>query len=458
MELRDGEGKWWASGEIPFCARRLPLDAPGLSGKPGYNGPNGQFHHINTGIVVEFPVPYRRLRRCSCFQHFGVQKGSDMRKVFAVLLGIFGIAALFAEEYGPGIILLLIAFWLFRSKSKKDAPKNAPLQKEAAATVSPGAQPMSSPTPSRTAGNVYTTLMATVRSPYTDELISSLQKYADDLRSLNRDFTAILLGSGYEWREFEQWHGWFDQANYFPPAWSSLHAGREPLPEEAAEALGKFNTLSIDAKLLLVGNNAVTTAGPITIPLDDAGRQVGFLPEKVKHIIVTELAPAGIGDYPIPAAERLALLRVQELRELCDELDIPKSGNKVDLVRRIAESAPDDFINSVLPPEAHRDMGRFGFSLSLRARNAIKAEINVIQLLASTLQSRLATLNRLEEYRKSDVSKVTIYGASDNPCPICKDHNGKEVAIASAGPNVLPPFHPGCRCRISPTYEYTITI
>lgn len=282
-------------------------------------------------------------------------------------------------------------------------------------------------------------------------IVFILENYLSDFRSLKREVIALLLGGRWEWAEFDKWHQKFTELDYFPYMWASVQF--RPLEEipEAVQTLDTFAHLSLDARRLLVGNNAVNKANQVTRAIEDMGREVGMMKNETLKVI-EELKAFNLAKYPLEIYEKLAILKVDDLKELCEEYSLPKTGKKVDIVERISQNITEKELRSLLPSEAQRDSARIGFCLPLRARNYVDWNIAKIELLTHTLEFSSYKLRNIEGYKQSSIiKKVEILGVEGDPCPICAPQNKKIFNTNDI--NSLPPFHPGCRCTTIPIID-----
>lgn len=278
-----------------------------------------------------------------------------------------------------------------------------------------------------------------------------LENQLSDFRSLEKEFIALLLGGKWEWPGFEKWHKKFTELDYFPYMWSSVQS--RPLEEipEAIRALDTFAHLSLDARRLLVGNNAVNKANQVTMAVEDMGRKVGMMKNKTLKVI-EELKEFNLAKYPLEIIEKFSILKVDDLKEICEEYRLPKTGKKVEILERVGQNIPEKELRSLLPSEAQRDTARIGFYLPLRAKNYVNWNIAKIKLLSHTLSFLSYKLENVKRYKQSGISeKVRILGVDGDPCPICAPQDNKIVDIDDI--NSLPPFHPGCRCTTIAYFE-----
>ncbi len=278
-----------------------------------------------------------------------------------------------------------------------------------------------------------------------ERIVFILDNHLSDSRSLEREVIALLLGGKWEWPDFEKWHRKFTELDYFPYMWHSILS--RPLEEipEAVQTLDTFANLSLDARRLLVGNNAVNKANQVTRAVEDMGCEVVMMKNETLKAI-EELKEFNLAKYPLEISENLPILKVDDLKEICKEYSLPKTGKKMDIVERISQNIPENELRRLLPSEAQRDAARVGFSLSLRAKNYVDWNIEKIKLLTHNLELSSYKLGSIEGYIRSGiVKKVKILGTDD--CPICAPQDNKIININDI--NRLPPFHPGCRCCVT---------
>ncbi len=73
-----------------------------------------------------------------------------------------------------------------------------------------------------------------------------------------------------------------------------------------------------------------------------------------------------------------------------------------------------------------------------------RLEVFVHTLLALALKER-----NVARYRSAGVAAAEVVMAGDD-CPICVEHRHRVVSMTDTAQGLLPPFHPGCRCRMVP--------
>ncbi len=284
-----------------------------------------------------------------------------------------------------------------------------------------------------------------------DRIVYILDNYFSDPRTLEKEFIALLLGGKWEWPEFKLWHQKFTELDYFPYMWSAVQYLPSEVTPEAVQTLEIFSTLSLDARRLLVGNYAIVKGKQTTRAVEDIGRVVGMTKSKTLEVI-KELQKYDIAKFPLDINENLVILKVNDLKDICEEYKLPKTGKKSEIIERISQSIPEEELKSLLPSEAQRDVAKIGFSLPLRARNNVEWEIEKIRLLVHTVQLSFYRIKDIEQFKKSGLQEFEILGVKEDPCPICSPLNGKIVAIDDI--KSLPPFHPGCRCTAIAHFDF----
>ncbi len=184
------------------------------------------------------------------------------------------------------------------------------------------------------------------------------------------------------------------------------------------------------------------------------GRKAGIMTNETLKVI-DELKEFHLAKYPLEISENLPILKVDDLKEICEEYSLPKTGKKVEIIERISQNILEEELRSLLPSEAQRDAARIGFSLSLRVKNYVDWNIEKIKLLTHNLELSSYKLGSIEGYLRSGiVKKVEILDTDD--CPICALHRGKIVNITdlvNIDLDSLPPFHPGCRCTTVASFD-----
>jgi len=280
-----------------------------------------------------------------------------------------------------------------------------------------------------------------------ERLIFVFKNYFNDHRKIEKEIIALLLGSKWQWSEFDGWHHRFTELGYFPYMWASVqNLPSEKIPE-AVQVLDTFANLSLNARRLLVGNNVVNFSFQATRAIEDIGRAVGMMQDETVKVI-EELREANLAKYPLEISEKLQTLKVDDLKSICEEYNLQKTGKKADIVNRISQNITPDELKGLLPSEAQRDTARIGLSLPIRARNYIGWNIEKIKLLSHTLEFSFDSLRSIENFKQMNVKKYEIIGVKEDPCPICATKNNKKFDINDL--DNIPPFHPGCRCCMAP--------
>lgn len=76
-----------------------------------------------------------------------------------------------------------------------------------------------------------------------------------------------------------------------------------------------------------------------------------------------------------------------------------------------------------------------------------------LEVLVHTLLSLAVKEDSLASYRRAGVKEVEVAMAGDD-CQLCDEHRHHIVPIDdTATAAALPPFHPGCRCRMLPRLD-----
>ena len=76
-----------------------------------------------------------------------------------------------------------------------------------------------------------------------------------------------------------------------------------------------------------------------------------------------------------------------------------------------------------------------------------------VEVLVHTLLSLAVKEDSLASYRRAGVKEVEVAMAGDD-CQLCDEHRHHIVPIDdTATAAALPPFHPGCRCRMLPRLD-----
>jgi hypothetical protein len=138
-----------------------------------------------------------------------------------------------------------------------------------------------------------------------EKLIFSFNDYLNDHhdhRKPEKEIITLLLGSKWQWPDFNEWHNKFTELGYFPYMWSSVQNFPSEKAPEAVQVLDTFANLSLNARRLLVGNNVINFSFQATRAIEDLGRVIGMMQGETISV-VKELREVNFAKYPLDISE-----------------------------------------------------------------------------------------------------------------------------------------------------------
>jgi hypothetical protein len=255
-----------------------------------------------------------------------------------------------------------------------------------------------------------------------------------------RHVEAVLLGTAYDWPEFDRWHREFSQAGRFPAMWKGLE--KRPDAAAASEVLGPLGGLSFEARMVVTENAALERR--VARSLAEI-RQRSFLNEEEFARAVPELRKARLLKHPADAADRLLLLDTAAMRSALADRDLKRSGRKEELAERLAANMSEEEIAG-LTPAAPDDLALVGQEVQGATREALAYERAKLWLITHTLSFMGYSERDVEGLRRAGHKiRIQILEAGDE-CPICRRWAGRSFDPRRVNRSDLPPYHPGCRC------------
>jgi hypothetical protein len=168
-----------------------------------------------------------------------------------------------------------------------------------------------------------------------------------------------------------------------------------------------------------------------------------------------DAGPVGAGTPPPPMPSRLDELAgslslprdiVLRLRSVVEASDVPFS----DLVTVTLER-----LGGVVPPWPLLEAwNRWCFARRLdffvwHPDPQAPSDRQRLEVLVHTLVALAVTERSATTLARSRVSDAEVVMAGDD-CPMCSEHRHDVVSVTGRVGETLPPFHPGCRCRMVP--------
>ena len=95
--------------------------------------------------------------------------------------------------------------------------------------------------------------------------------------------------------------------------------------------------------------------------------------------------------------------------------------------------------------------GRTADSLTAEIKEAFNVSWNQSRRIVRTELSHIQTVSHLEGYKEANIEYYKILVSDLCPCPICSEQANRLYRIDEQGP----PWHPNCRCIVSPVLRPT---
>jgi len=255
-----------------------------------------------------------------------------------------------------------------------------------------------------------------------------------------RHVEAVLLGTAYDWPDFDRWYREFSQARKFPAMWNGLQ--RRPDAAAASEVLDTVGGLSFEARMVITENAVLERR--VARSLAEI-RERSFLTQEEFARAAPELKEARLLKHPAGAEERLLLLDTAALRSALAARDLRRSGRKEELAERLAASMSKQEVAG-LTPTAPDDLALVGQELQGATREALAHERAKLWLLTHTLSFIGYSERDIEGLRGAGYNiRIKILEADDE-CPVCRRWAGRPFDPRRVNRSDLPPYHPGCRC------------
>lgn len=285
-----------------------------------------------------------------------------------------------------------------------------------------------------------------------DKILKLKEELIND-EKINHLAIKNLLGSGWKWPAFEEWRLEFQNLEYYPYMWDKYNIKVEPQKtEKATKILGKYSELSEKSKKILLNTSAFARTNEYTCSIEEAGRKAGTLKKESKKYL-NELKEAEFANYPLGLEKKLHELTLDELKPICEDYDLKKSGLKAEVIKRIVENVPEETLKELLPPETREELCSINVDIDTKSKHRINWEMGKIKLYAHTFNNAYRSLKNYFSYKSKDFDhKLKITMPGEDPCPVCNEKADENIVPDSFGD--YPPFHPGCRCITRPDFEF----
>ena len=270
------------------------------------------------------------------------------------------------------------------------------------------------------------------------------------------EMRAAVVGGSLHWPAFDEWFRRFKESHAWPSMWkidgndetgtsqaAVIAAYESELAAPTVAVLAQAHTMALPARRLLYGGRIALTPGTL--------REGGIELEAA----LAELLSRGFARQRAPASleERLESLSLKWLQALQKKYGLAKPRKKgeagEDYRKRIAqpliEKMGTERLVEELPPEevfelVTPDMPRVAFEL-FRA-----------DLLTSTLSGMVGSYPWFNNFADvfGDSGKIScdtkLKAILTDDCPFCLEAAKRLHSAQTVTLEMLPPFHPGCRC------------
>jgi hypothetical protein len=253
----------------------------------------------------------------------------------------------------------------------------------------------------------------------------------------------VLLAPTWDWPEFDYWRERFRELGAFPAMWSDLSGLPVGVDQTTQAVLTCWIRLSVPARAILASR-------PWPMPVAELGERSRLAGHDLERILA-ELEREGFARRLRSAAERLEVLKLNELRAIARRAGVRLSGKKAEVVARLRMSLSEPELRSLLPLRACDCDGAI-VSFPEEVGPWVTYQRARLWLFAHTATLAWLSDRNRRSYIDAGIARMgfQILGQQDDPCPVCPEHHRQRFDDASAvRPEDLPPLHPGCRCAIA---------
>jgi hypothetical protein len=230
--------------------------------------------------------------------------------------------------------------------------------------------------------------------------------------------------------------------------WKGLEHEPEELSEEGRNFLNDFSEVSAEARRLFIKLGFLKRGTTKIMDLYEVKRKSDISDNDKLNDLLDELSPQFIR-YPVPLKDKLNMLRVKDIKPILEEKDLKKSGRKNELIDRLYKNVDDNELRTYLPSEAKEEMVGNTKCLSKNDRQVIDYRTKKIDLFLHSIRSLSTNNSQLEKMKSEDYVEEIEIIKTDN-CPVCENPSDK-LSLSKATRDKIPPYHPGCRCSMTPS-------
>jgi hypothetical protein len=232
----------------------------------------------------------------------------------------------------------------------------------------------------------------------------------------------------------------FRAAGFLPVMWNEILL-EQTLPPPLDGPHEVIASLSADARSLLCVNALLRRR--LTTPRHRLGTQALLRPPRLTAAIA-ELASRGLADEAPSIEDLLDQATVAQLGELREAHGVKSARNKRATIRRLVSAVPEralrEWMQEVNPAWVEVDVARVGLGQRSEAITWYEA---FARLFAHSLQFQVYTYRDVLAARRMDIPGWEVLRTDD--CPVC---GRAPTKVAASDPDLLPPFHLGCRCAV----------
>jgi hypothetical protein len=251
---------------------------------------------------------------------------------------------------------------------------------------------------------------------------------------------AAILHADLGLAGFESARVAFSRLNYVPAMWDAQLATPRPLQTHLdAEWANGLSTVGLEGRFLAWNR----------LPVEESPRRPFGLAAIQRGI--SELDAAEMVRIK-PSREVVSGLPLPVIKNVLKAHKLPVGGRKADILERLT-SLPEVEWLGLIPVGPHREI-----SPPPRSEAYLWAEAFHF-VLAHTLLVGAAAQRSLSEYESAGLLGCEIVVTDD--CPVCRTLAPRGLRVTfeqlERNPKAAPPFHPGCRCGVSPWIDRAIT-
>jgi hypothetical protein len=260
-----------------------------------------------------------------------------------------------------------------------------------------------------------------------------------------QEMLLVTVGSNLRWPAFEEWFRRFKEANKWPAMWEigidHGEAGSEEIKFYESQLTGpthpmlaRIHGLSLSARrVLLYGSERVTCE------MMEMARE--SFEQASSELIAAGFARPG---KELSLVVRLMMLPISKVREIQKKYGVKGARSKEEIAKNLVTAVPEESLAQELPSADFLKV-----SLDYQYLERFQFERFRAAILAHTLEGMMATYGWVSASNRYSDSPKFEASLTDN-CPFCRDAAKRLKNSRRVTHEMLPPFHPGCRCVALP--------